>query len=116
MEALQQILADFVDAAKRHHASTNQGEYPEANYQAQRLRESFRKLVMFGDIGRDLLVELQNHDRDEVALMAAAYSLKGRTDTSLATLERLQKKPGLLAFSAQQTIARWMEGAWKLED
>jgi hypothetical protein len=113
-DQIDELIADFVMASKKQHEATMQGRWQEGNKYVRSISRSFRKIVQRGESAREaLLAQIDNADL-AVASMAAAYSLKYDTERSLAALQRIAKEPGIIGFSAKQTLMRWEEGDWHL--
>ncbi len=109
------LITRFAAVAKKHHESTLQGNWREANKHAKSIRELFGEIVAIGEEARRALLEQIDHDDSAVASMAAVYSLKYDTESSLTALRRIAKEPGVVGFGAKQAIMRWEEGEWQLE-
>lgn len=114
-DQIHELVATFVDAAKKHHAATMRGEWRQTNAQAKRLDRAFRKIVEIGESARQaLLVEIDNDD-PWVATLVATYSLKYDPIRSQAALQRIAHEPGLVGSGARQSLKNWEEGTWHLE-
>jgi len=114
-DQIRELVVAFVDATKRHHEATMQGEWRQTNAHAKRLDKAFRKLIAIGESGRQaLLAEVDNKD-PVVAGMVAIYSLKYDPVRSQAALRRVAREPGLIGSLARQSLKNWEEGKWYLE-
>jgi hypothetical protein len=111
----EDLITRFVAIAKKHHESTLQGNWREVNKHAKSIKELFGEIVAIGEEARRALLEQIDHDDPSVASMAAVYSLKYNTESSLAALRRIAREPGVVGFGAKQAIMRWEEGEWQLE-
>ena len=74
-----------------------------------------KRLREFGDAGRDALVPLLSHARDDVRSAAASYLLRYRYEQARRVLEELARGKGRTAFEAGMLLKTWDEGTWELD-
>ncbi len=92
------------------------GDARTGNRYAKRYILAYRQLREMGDKGLGALCALFVDTRPDVRAMAATFLLKYRTDEALAVLREVATMPGLVGFGASESIKRWEEGAWHLDD
>ena len=113
---IDKLIADFVEAARKHHEATMTGNWRETNKQANRIRKAFQGIKRFGEDARQaLLAQTENQD-PAVASMAATYSLKYSPQQAQTVLQRIAGEPGIIGFEARQALQRWKEGDWHLDE
>ncbi|NJM39409.1 MAG: hypothetical protein HC853_00885 [Anaerolineae bacterium] len=114
-KTLQEHLDDFQTAVIGQREALLKGDWRTGNPLAKKYDAAFRKIIEYGEEGRNALLALTEHPNVSVAEMAAVYSLKYNPEQCLNVLRRLSSEPGLIGFGAQQAIQRWEEGSWQLE-
>ena len=77
--------------------------------------ETFKKILRYGDVGREALVFLFRHPRPDVRVGAAACLLRYRTVEALAVLRPLAEGNGLSSLDASMALKHWEEGTWSLD-
>jgi hypothetical protein len=112
---IDSLIQSFVLYTENHHKATLAGDWREANKNARKRHKIFLNIIRIGDEAREALFALTKSEIDCIALMAATYSLKYKTEGAIEILKRLSKRNGLVGFEAQQSIKRWEEGNWRLE-
>lgn len=111
----KKLVEQFAEAAEKSFEAMMKGDSKENNKWVKRQVKAFHQIIEIGDIARDELLTLLNHENPRVASSAAAFSLKYDTERSIATLEKIAREPGMIGFGAQQALRRWEEGSWQLE-
>lgn len=92
------------------------GDWQENNKWAKKQAKAFQQIIAIGDIAREELLTLLEHENLNVVLNAAVFSLKYDTEKSLTALEKIAATDsGIVGFRAEQAIQRWQEGSWRLE-
>lgn len=91
------------------------GDSKAGNRFASRYIRAFNELRERGDDGRAALVPMLQHQRDDVRVMSAAFLLRHETDAAIAILEEISSGSGFAAFTASETLSRWKEGTWALD-
>jgi hypothetical protein len=91
------------------------GDAKTGNKHARAYGAAVDKLLAHGNVGRDALAVLLNHERMDVRVMAAAHLLRYRTIEAKAVLEEAAKGKGLVPFEAGEALKRWEEGTWALD-
>lgn len=114
-EIIDKLIAEFSDAARKHHDSTLEGNSRKINKQAKKMADAFSEIVRHGHRGREALLSLVDDENLAVAQMAATFSLKYAPERCIEVLTKLAKDPGIIGFGASQALLRWEEGSWKIE-
>lgn len=109
------LVAQFAEAAARSFDASLRGDWRTNNRWVRRQIKTFHRIIELGDVARDELLTLLNHQNLAVAKSAAVFSLKYATEQSIATLTRIAREPGILGFEARHALQRWEEGTWQLE-
>ena len=112
---VEQLVESFREEATAHSRATLDGDYRAANRAATKAHKLFLRLTSFDIEGRLALLTLAETAADEVAVLAATYSLKFNPDRSLRVLTRLMSNRGVIGFQAEQAMRRWKSGEWHLE-
>jgi hypothetical protein len=112
----KKLVEQFSQAAERSFEAMMKGDWKENNKWAKKQAKAFQQIIAIGDIARDELLTLLDHENLNVVLNAAVFSLKYDTEKSITTLERIASTDrGMVGFRAQQALQRWEEGSWQLE-
>lgn len=110
------LVESFQNCALKQHQFTMEGSWRKANEQVKKMNELFNKFKAAGNEGRENLLSLTSSNFDEVALMAAVYSMKYNPDKSLEALKRIMAKNlPLLSSGARQTIQNWNNNEWHID-
>lgn len=112
---IQQLVESFREEAAAHSRATLEGDHRAANRAATKVHKLFLRLIATGNEGRLALLTLAETTADDVAVLAATYSLKFNPERSLRVLARLTSDRGVIGFQAGQAIKRWKSGEWHLE-
>ncbi len=112
---INNLVDKFAESVLRQSECLNKGDWKSGNKHAKNYIKSFNEICKIGDIAKEQLKELFQHENDNVRAMAATFLLKYDTDASLEILNEIAKKPGIVGFEAQESIKRWEEGAWDLD-
>jgi hypothetical protein len=112
----KKLVEQFSQAAERMSEAIMKGDWRENNKWAKKQANAFQQIIAIGDIARDELLTLLEHQSLSVVLSAAVFSLKYDTAKSIATLEQIAATDsGIIGFQAEQALQRWKEGSWQLE-
>ena len=106
----------FAESSAKGFDAALAGDWKENNKWVKKQIKAFQNIIEIGEPARLALLDLLTHENLAIAKSAAAYSLKYSTDASIKTLNRIAKEPGILGFEAQQTLARWKDGDWHLDE
>ena len=112
---LDHLVASFADNVLAQQAAIEAGRPIVGNRHARQYVAAWQALCSHGDAGRDALVPLLDHPQPPVAVMAAVFLLRYRTERCLSVLHAWATAPGLIGFEAQQAIERWADGSWALD-
>lgn len=115
MDAIGDLTKQFEESARKHYAATMQGDYRAVSREAKKTEKIFLRIRELGPSAREALLQLALASEPEVAVRAAAYSLKYSPEQSLQILSQISKDRGMLGFGAEQAIKRWKSGEWNLE-
>jgi aminoglycoside phosphotransferase family enzyme len=120
MEPDEQTLAVLVERFAENVLAQNRaiadGDATRGNYHARLYIDAFARLRQAGDVGRDALLQLLEHEDANVRVTTAAFLLRHRTADATAVLRAAAPGPaGLARLGAQQTLKRWQEGTWELD-
>jgi hypothetical protein len=115
-ELIDELVRDFAHSVVQQTEEIANGDAEVGNKYARRYINAFERLRSLGDVGRDSLASLFNHERADVRAMAATFLLRHRTHQALQILREVAAtRQGLAAFGAMQAIKRWEEGDWHLD-
>lgn len=114
-DQINKVINRFIDASRKQHVLIMAGDSTKANIQSKRIRKAFLEIREIGDEAREALLKQVDNEDDNVAALAATYSLKYNTEKSLAALKRISMHAGIIGFEAQHAMLRWEEGEWQLE-
>jgi hypothetical protein len=112
---LNALVEEFAEHVAKQTDAIWRGDPKTGNKHAKRYIRAFDALRALGDDGRDALVPLLSHARDDVRGMTAAFLLRHRHKEARRVLEELSRGEGFVAFSAGETLKRWEEKAWELD-
>ncbi len=108
---IDDIKMQFIDAAILHHKNSTI-DSKIANKQYNLLKKIFVK-IQNGSIGKEILIDLLQHENPEVVVCAATDMLALNYETKLAEqeLNRIvsEKHPNLLSFNAEMILNVWKE-------
>ncbi len=113
--SLEEMVEQFAQNVAAQTEAIWRGDARTGNKHARKYGAAVDKLLAHGDVGREALLVLLEHDRMDVRVMAAAHLLRYRTAEAKAVLEEAAKGEGLIPFCAQQALKRWEEGTWALD-
>ncbi len=111
----KKLVEQFAEAAEKSFEAILKGDWRENNKWVKRQVKAFQQITEIGEVAREELLTLLEHENLAIAKSAAAFSLKYATEKSKTTLARISQEPGILGFEAQQALQRWEEGSWQLE-
>lgn len=109
------LVLEFAENVVAQTDAIMRGDATTGNKHAKRYIKAFEALRRLGDSGRDALVPLLQHPREDVCVTAAAYLLRHRHAEARRVLEDIARKQGLHAFEASQALKRWEEKTWQLD-
>ncbi len=112
---LDDLVARFAEAARKHHELTLAGKSRLVNEQANAMQEAFLGIIKHGLSGRNALLSLTSSEESSVALFAAVFSLKHDVARCKRVLTKLSSEPGVIGLGARQALKRWEEGKWQIE-
>ncbi len=112
----EELVNAFARAAALHSKALLAGDHRKANREAREVFKAFDQLKRLGDEGREALMPLLRHEDKAVAGSTAAVLLRYATREATRVLEDLSRDRGLLGFQAQQSLERWREGDWHLDE
>lgn len=113
---LHELVTEFANCVAAQNEAIVKGDSASGNRFAKRYIAAFKGLQAGGNEGRDALAVLFSDQRPEVRVMAAAYLLRHCEQEARGVLEAEAKNKGLIAFGAAQTLRRWDEGTWALDE
>src|SRR5258706_12629545 len=104
-DKVAELVAEFAREVANQTDAIWKGDAKTGNKHAKRYMAVFRKLTAMGDLGREALVPLLDHERPDVRVTTAAYLLRYRTSEAMAVLlEAARGSKGLTAFEASAAI------------
>jgi len=110
------IIVSFEDCAKKQYHFTLEGNWRKGNEQVKKMNELFARIKDHGDEARNKLLDLTNSNSDEVASMAAVYSMRFNPEKCLKTLQGIaEKNIPLLSSDAKQAIENWNNKEWYID-
>lgn len=112
---IENLVREFAENVAAQTDAIGRGDSKSGNKHAKRAIKAFQQLRGYGNEGRDALVPLMHHGRNDVRGHAAAFLLRHRFEEASQVLRALASGVGLAAFEAQETLARWEEGTWALD-
>ena len=112
---LDHLVVSFAENVLAQQAAIDAGRPTVGNRHARRYIAAWQSLCNHGDAGREALLPLLDHPQPTVAVMAAAFLLRYRTERCLSVLHAWANAPGLIGFEAQQALERWADGSWALD-
>ncbi|WP_414640995.1 DUF2019 domain-containing protein [Archangium sp.] len=115
VKSLKDLVDEFAENVAAQTESVNRGDAKTGNKHANRYIAALKKLRSKGDAGRDALVVLLKHPRQDVRVMAAAFLLRYRTAEAKAVLETAANGNGVSSIGAIMTLKRWEDGTWNLD-
>ena len=115
MKTVDDLAQEFADNVAAQTDAIVNGDAKKGNKHARYYIEIFEQLKAIGDIGRDALLPLLEHERADVRITAAAFLLRYRTQEAKSVLEKEAKGQGMPAFEASECLKRWEEGTWQLD-
>lgn len=111
---LEEIVEEFADAAIKADEATFTNGRMARKYSNKEIK-CWKKILQFGDQGKEELSRLLNHPDPSARVAAAGYLLKFKTEEALAVLHEAAQHEGLVPFVAQECLKRWEEGTWALD-
>jgi hypothetical protein len=114
-EKPENFVREFAENVAAQTDAMRRGDSKTGNKHAKRYIQAFEALRRLGDQGRDALVPLMEHQRNDVRVMAAAYLLRHRHDEARRVLEEIARGEGFVAFAASEVLKRWEEKTWQLD-
>ncbi len=91
-----------------------EGDVEQANALIRRKQELF-KAIRDVDRGRATILRLTQDPEPGVRLLAATSALWFAPDVGVTVLDALRSQPGLLGFTAQQTLSQYRAGRLDLD-
>ncbi len=114
MSDLQDHIAIYVSNAVKHGEGTLSGDYKLANKSYDAKMKALKRILEFGNAGRDEILLLLNHDNDSVRTSAAAHSLGYNEELALETLEEVASGDDIISLNAEMVIKEWKGGRLKV--
>ena len=112
---LEVLVGEFADNVAAQRVAILRADPNRGNKYAKKYIAAFESLRNYGDKGRDALAKLLQDERTEVRVTAAAYLLRHRHEEARRVLEAASLGNDLVAFEAQQALARWKDGTLGLD-
>ncbi len=110
MKTLNDYIKIYEECAIKHGEGTEEGDYKLANKSHDKLMKAFEKIIEYGDIGRDAILELLQHQDVCVRCWAATHTLKYNETLALKTLKEISRGKGLIYSGAKIVIEEWKKG------
>jgi hypothetical protein len=108
---LDQLLAQYADAALTHRKASRDGKHKIANHAYDRLSAVVRELRERGPDAQKALLQLLHDERIEVRGWAAAHALEFDSERAASVLEAIAAGPASLEeFSAKMVLQQWRGG------
>ena len=104
------VISDFIDAATNNGIALEDGNANQANKYFRTTEKKIKWLKEHDELTNQLFIDLLSHQNDYVKYYTACALLHVYTDIALHTLSVLEKKRGLLGFSAEMTIKEYRKG------
>ena len=114
---LDELVEGFASQQIAQDECVSRGDSAAGNRHAAKLIECFDELAVFGDLGRDALSRLLEHENPSVRCTTAAFLLRYKHEDSMSVLEELAARPelGMVALGAKCSIENWINGEWALD-
>ena len=110
MYNINTVISDFIDAATNNGIALEDGNANQANKYFRVTEKKIKCLKEHDELTNHLFIDLLSHQNDYVKYYTACALLHVQTDIALNTLSVLEKKRGLLGFSAEMTIKEYRKG------
>src|SRR6185295_8846703 len=94
---LTELTDEFARAVVQQTDAIQRGDAKTGNRHARKYLGVFEELRSHGDVGREALLPLFNHERVDVRVMAAAFLLRHRNAEAIGLLNEIAKGTGLAA-------------------
>lgn len=104
------LIVEYREAQKRP------SEYKKINKIVKKIRNVFQKIREQGDPAREELYKHLKNQPLEISSFVAAYLLRYKTKESINVLMEASKVPGDIGYGAKQTLNRWKENDWHLDE
>jgi hypothetical protein len=91
MTALEEIVAEFARNVAAQNEAIERGDAQTGNKHARLYIKAFDKLRAEGDVGREALVRLFEHERPDVRAMAAVFLLRYRAEEAKPVLDAVAR-------------------------
>lgn len=110
MYNINTVISNFIDAATNNGSALKDGNANQANKYFRVIEKKTKWLKEHDELTNQLFTDLLFHQNDYVKYHTACALLRVQTDIALNTLSVLEKKRGLLGFSAEMTIKEYQKG------
>jgi Domain of unknown function (DUF2019) len=108
--SIDDIVAEYVEAAAKHHEATDAGTSRVTNRAHDRIASAYGELRRRGPDAQRSLLPLLDHENLGVRLWAAAHALEFAPAEGERTLLELEPLPGFTGFNAGMTLQVWRKG------
>ena len=115
VENLKALVEAFAFHTEAQTHEMFHGDVEVGNDHARKSSRIYKKLLSYGDVGRDALAVLLTHPSMDVRTAAAAILLRHRTAEAKAVLEEAAKGKGLIPFEASLALKSWEDGTWNFD-
>lgn len=112
---IDRIVDLIAEASIKRNEAVIHGDAKAARKYGNKVITEWKRLLKFGDHGKEKLCKLLTHENPSARVAAASFLLEFRTEEALGILRELTKGQGFVAFLAQESLKRWEEGKWALE-
>ena len=117
MKKEEKLANDFVElVTKYREAQNNPEDYKKINNVAKQIRSTFAKIREIGDPAREVLSKHLDTQPIEISSFISAYLIRFKTDKCFKILRKASKLSGHVGYGAEQTIKRWEEKDWHLDE
>ena len=110
MYNINTVISDFIDAAMNNGIALEDGNANRANKYFRVIEKKIKWLREHDELTNQLFTDLLSHQNDYVKYHTACTLLHVHTDIVLNTISVLEKKRGILGFSAEMTIKEYRKG------
>ena len=115
-KTVQNLIEDFAQYVIKQNKYIGMGDWKTGNKYAKKYIKCFKAINDIGDKAKNEMLVLLNHENDSVRTMAATFLLRFNTERAIGVLREISKKSGITGFEARESIKRWEEGSWDLDN
>ena len=114
MDKINELISDYVKHSQEHGNGTKNGDYIRTNKAYDRIIETYKEIIKFGEEGQQALLELLEHNNLSVSGWAATHSLEFSEEKAIEALEKITLNDGIIGFDAKMVLEQWKKGTFKI--